>query len=69
MVRDEADEGDKVGGGHVLVQLLLDVDADVRRQDLHERLGRQLPHRVILDGAAGQIWIDKVSLLCKRRLE
>ena len=39
----------------VLLHLLVDPLRDVGRQDLHQRGGRQPPHRVVLDGAAGQV--------------
>ena len=61
MVRYEADEGNKVGRGHVLIQLLLDVYSDVWRQYLHEGLGSQLPHRVVLDRTTREIWVNKVG--------
>ena len=61
MVRDEADERDEVWRGHVLVQLLLDVHPDVWRKDLHEGLGSQLSHRVVLDRTARKICINKAG--------
>ena len=59
MVRDESDEGDEVGGGHVFIKLLLDVHSDVWRQYLHQRLGSQLSHRIVLDGASREICVAK----------
>ena len=55
VVRDKADECDKIWAGCVFVQLLLDVDADVGREDFHQRLGGQLAHGVVLDRAAREV--------------
>ena len=55
IVRDEANERDKVRVCCLLLQPLLHGSAHLLGQDLHQGLGRQLPHAVVLDGTTGQI--------------
>ena len=53
--RHEANERDKVRVGGLLLQPGVHLAGQLARQNLHQRLGRQLPHAVVLDRAAGQV--------------
>ena len=55
IVGDEANEGDEVRVGPLLLQPPLDGSTHLLGQQLQQGLGCQFPHAVVLDRTTGQI--------------